>query len=196
MARTPQAVLDVADYLILSALAKRPMAVREIAHTIRISQATVGKKLKVYADLGLVVKGANHQWHASMVLWVAPAGEVVEGVTGRKSDTKVLPGSDVTFEIPSEAPQIDRSDVPPPLPDFTPPPLPPEPYRPPATRTKVSDKAARMAARFNIPGHLEGRGEVSLGRVAQCILCSTRTTPFKYGIGTEAVCPKCARGGK
>ncbi len=198
----PLAVFSASDYLMLDALRRRPMTTRELSHTIQVSSSKTLSRLHEYEKHGLVVKGGGHKWHAALVLWVTPSKDRVEGVTGeavepsKPSTVRVLDAMDAvqdTYRLALNAastPQIAPEQVP----DLSPAPEPPKPYVPPRTRAKGSPKAQRMAGSFNLPSVIEGRGELNMGGVAQCILCTVLTTPFKYG--TEAICPQCARGGK
>lgn len=172
--RTPAAVLEAADYLILHALDKRPLNTKEVSQALQMSRVTATKKLKSFAEKGLIVKRhPDQKWVPKMVMWVAPVQDVADVTAGR----------------PVNCTPNDKQK-----PDVSPPEEPPKPYTPPRNRTKASEKAEAAATRFHIPPVVEGRGELTVGQVDLCIMCKQKTTPFRYG--GKNICPRCARGGR
>jgi DNA-binding Lrp family transcriptional regulator len=198
----PKDILQASDFLILQALERRPMTAPELARVIQISAPTVKKRLKRYEEHGVVRKYGT-KWYPNLVLWVAPSADLAEGVSGQKVmvQTPNVPEilervrveqGEVVENTPSEAPE-GPGTPPRVVPDPPPPGKEKRPYEPPRTRAKVSESASRLAKKMRIPPHLEGRGEVSMGRARKCITCN-RVSPIRYG--EETVCPMCARGGK
>jgi hypothetical protein len=174
------------------------MSIPELARATQISRTTVKSRIDRFKENNLVIQGKGNKWHPTLVLWVAPVAEMAEVVSGEKvvmmppSIPQIIEG-EAPQNAPERAPEAAQAilqkipDLPPEKPE-------PEPYREPkALPVKISDKAKRIAEKLRVPGHLVGRGEVSMARVARCILCKTRTTPLRYG--NECVCPLCARGG-
>jgi len=201
--RAPKDVLSAADFLILDALNRRPMTIPELGRTLQLSQTTVRGKVKRYEKNGIVIQGRNNKWHPCMVVWVAPAKDVSEAISGEEVVMAPKPQVPEMIELPvgaekpleeaiqaAEEPKRSIEEVV----DLGKPEPRREAYRPPKTKVQISDKAAAQAKRMNIPGHLEGFGELSMGRTGKCGICKDRTTPVRYG--TQVICPKCARGGR
>lgn len=183
------AVIRPADYLILNALARRPMNNKEIMRATHLSEDAIRKRTIELESQNIIHRCHNRQWVVNIVLWVAPVTDIASVTSGEKVILK-------TPEIEGEEPLPERKIPRPPKVEADGEQK-PEEYRPPKTIRKVSKEAERLGNRMNIPTYLEGYGELSMGKLGKCTLCAQKNenkpTPFRYG--GESVCPLCARGG-
>ena len=194
----PKTTLGATDYLLLEAVGRRSggMTVREVSHAAQVTVATVRKRLELFVEQGVVLK-VGARYYTRLVLWVAPLVDIVEATTGERVvvQTPKIPElvprvHQNAPEAPQEAPEAPQMRVP----DIHIPEPPPAPYKPPTPHMGVSASARKLAVKMNIPSAMDGWGELSMGRVAECYMCKKKTTPFRYG--ETVVCPMCSRGGK
>lgn len=183
------------DWLLFDSITKKPMTTRELSHMLQLSEVQVAKRMKRFAEMDppLVVKRSpDRRWVPCVIMRVETAKETVDSLwedipIPSQPDEPAVKGGKVVY------PEVAPPPVPAPArprPEVTLPPPPPKKYQPPKPRATVSERAAALALKLNVPAERIEYGEVNIAAMGGCVKCGNGT-PLHYG--GYALCPKCAR---
>ena len=205
MKRAEPAVLKAADFMILEALNRKPMSIREMANGLQISTSAVRGRIKRFKEMGLVLQQwPDRRWVIKLIIKVEPPRETAKALDLSVPDSTLkappLPEPEIVRRRvvgkAKEGPSRPQEETPAPVPrvppDLTAPSAPEKPYEPGKARVPVSPAAQKLSTRFKMPAHLSQLGgELNMEQPPRkCKKCD-RGTPFMYG--ERNICPSCSR---